>query len=235
MGWNLGHLLGNVAAIICCGPCVLLMCWCSRGKGYCGTKPWWEREEYSQRFKPQPLPTKRQRRLTMPLPSSKSIFPKTRQRNASQTGSLFFTKLPLEIRRLIYQEFLDGETLHIHVSEPTKTMSHTNCTRDKSSSSPEQGSELCWGCHKSLDTRCLTSPLKSCWKMLVSSLRINEILKHCRVNLLAGMWRWSICCTQKALSTSKICTSFSVLFRQYSVSANQQFDQSISASISNMT
>jgi hypothetical protein len=72
---------------------------------------------------PVPLPRRRKRALTNPLPPLESIqsmsysIRRSRQRTDDQATSSFLTKLPLEIRQIIYEEVLadggDGSVVHI--------------------------------------------------------------------------------------------------------------------------
>ena len=66
-------------------------------------------------------PRQRKRALTNPLPDPEwkriiSYIRRSRQKNEPQAQSIFFSKLPLELRELIYEEVLagrDGRLLHI--------------------------------------------------------------------------------------------------------------------------
>jgi hypothetical protein len=72
---------------------------------------------------PVPLPRNRKRALTNPLPALESInsmsysIRRSRQRTDDQAMSSFLTKLPFEIRQIIYEEVLadggDGSVVHI--------------------------------------------------------------------------------------------------------------------------
>ena len=75
---------------------------------------------------PEPLPARRKRALTLPLPDCASS--KNPQETSLQEDSLFFTKLPLEIRRKIYGYILtdDQKVLQIYRKEDRR-LSHFIC------------------------------------------------------------------------------------------------------------
>ena len=65
---------------------------------------------------PKPLPARRKRALTLPLPDcSKSDSKKNPQTTNQQEDSLLFSRFPLEIRRMIYAEVLTGDQYVIHI------------------------------------------------------------------------------------------------------------------------
>jgi hypothetical protein len=80
-----------------------------------------EQEERRQRFLPCPLPQPRPRALTLPLANvARLAIPSNTEENSevfrqaqAQTLSLFLTKLPLEVRLLVYNNVLCWDTLHI--------------------------------------------------------------------------------------------------------------------------
>lgn len=61
---------------------------------------------------PPPLPL-RDRALSLPLPAPKFNVPTTVQKTHSQIQAILFRQMPIEVRRLIYEEVLGGEVLHI--------------------------------------------------------------------------------------------------------------------------
>ena len=93
--------------------------------GYCGTnrpnpREDRRREAESKRLasnRPRELPLRRPRRLTLPLDPRRPGLPSIgqwKQRKQSQRQSLFST-LPIEIRRLIYQEIIVGDTPNFRI------------------------------------------------------------------------------------------------------------------------
>lgn len=70
--------------------------------------------------RPDALASVRQHSLTLPFPKIQSAVSRGALETHDQGGSLFFFKLPFDIRRLIYQEVLapdDGSELHVASSE----------------------------------------------------------------------------------------------------------------------
>lgn len=83
---------------------------------------------------PQTLPKVRKRSLTNPLPQVDSIrsisqsIRRSGQRTDSQITSLFLTKVPFEIRQLIYEEALeDGDGRLVHILQENGTIGHWRC------------------------------------------------------------------------------------------------------------
>jgi hypothetical protein len=99
------RMIGNTCAFackslfwVCCSPCLLCVICCIKPRGEYGTGP--------DRTPKPPRPTTplpRSRALTLPL-IEKSYGQTTRD----QSQSAFMSKLPLEIRRIIYCEILGG-------------------------------------------------------------------------------------------------------------------------------
>lgn len=87
-----------------CAPCLCCALLClprrhHRGR-HCGHQP--------PRPRPRPqFPTPRPRALSLPLIEAQHY-----QQTKSQPQSDFFTKLPLELRRMIYAEALGGTSIH---------------------------------------------------------------------------------------------------------------------------
>lgn len=110
----MGEVFGKVGSVvckgffwICCGSCVLC--------AICCTKP--RRESCIIRTKPyEPprpkTPAPRLRSLTLPL-----IERDGHQKTLDQLRSTLVTKLPLEIRRMIYSEMLGGATIKLRTSD----------------------------------------------------------------------------------------------------------------------
>lgn len=77
---------------------------------------------------PTPLPSERPRRLSGPFPSTSPLLRRKGQTMKTQFKSLLFTKLPLELRRQIYELALgDGPPIHI-VRWSTHRFSHYRCS-----------------------------------------------------------------------------------------------------------
>jgi hypothetical protein len=92
----------------CCGPCFLcaLCLQPRRRRGRCT-------HHCNDLDPPRPVtPRPRSRALTLPL-----IEPEKNQVTSDQRQSAFMTKLPLEIRRLIYSEMLGGASIHLSTSD----------------------------------------------------------------------------------------------------------------------
>lgn len=84
--------------------------------------PWKRRPRHrpDESERPDALAPVRQRSLTLPLPETQSSLSREVPKIYIQEKSLFFSKLPFDIRRLIYQEVLapsDGSELHVASSE----------------------------------------------------------------------------------------------------------------------
>lgn len=77
----------------------------------------------------EPLPSPRPRRLTLPLRPWRMGDISIRQKTQGQAQSMLFSKLPVEIRMLIYDLALsgDGRTIHI-VRRRRDHLSHVRCT-----------------------------------------------------------------------------------------------------------
>ena len=73
---------------------------------------------------PAPLPS-RERTLSWPLPATKFNVLTTAKATHPQLQSILLGQVPLEIRRLIYEEVLGGEVLHI-LQKPKK-LGHYVC------------------------------------------------------------------------------------------------------------
>lgn len=92
---------------VCCGPCVLCaICLIKPRRGGCLI-----RQVPCDPLRPT-TPEPRLRRLTLPL-----IERQDDQKTFDQFQSLFFTKLPLEIRRMIYIETIGGATINLRTSD----------------------------------------------------------------------------------------------------------------------
>lgn len=83
---------------------------------------------------PIPLPTRRKRALTNPLPPLETIrsmsysIRRSRQRTDAQAGSLLLTKLPLELRQIIWEMVLvEGNRRLIHIMRKHGKLGHWRC------------------------------------------------------------------------------------------------------------
>jgi hypothetical protein len=105
----------------CCGPCFLCAL-CFRPRQYRGSCV----HLCDDLHPPRPVrPPPRSRALTLPL-----IEPEKNQITSDQRQSTFMTKLPLEIRRMVYSEMLGGANIHLETSagKPrARCCSHSNC------------------------------------------------------------------------------------------------------------
>ena len=82
-------------------------------------------QERRRKYAPPPLPSTRQRALSLPLPTPIYNVPTTVQRTHPQAQAPLFSQFPLEIRRLIYEDVLGGKVLHILPEE--KKLWHYVC------------------------------------------------------------------------------------------------------------
>ena len=123
-GKRAGKALGKAASItckglfwLCCGPCVLCaICFIKprRGGGVVRTQPY---------EPPRPTtPPPRLRPLTLPL-----IEKDGDQKTFDQSQSTFITKLPLEIRRMIYTEMLGGVTIKLRTTDGKPVAQRYRC------------------------------------------------------------------------------------------------------------
>ncbi len=93
---------------------------------------YWQWGQFEKRRKDIPPLPRRKRALTLPLPlpSSPACLRrkgKEEQRTEDQLQSLFLTRLPLEIRELIYKYTLANST-HIHIfRQVDRRLGHCNC------------------------------------------------------------------------------------------------------------
>jgi hypothetical protein len=109
--------------------------WTSTFRGKPGIQEFARRARGDSPFDaPIPLPSIRKRALTIPLPlinSSHSIsynIRRSRQRTDNQTISLFLTKLPFDIRLIIYEEVLaGGDRRLVHILKKHRRLGHWRC------------------------------------------------------------------------------------------------------------
>lgn len=94
-----------------------------------------------KKITPKPLPLQRKRALTLPLPSPPTTtFWKIKQRTDAQQDSSLLSKLPLEIRQLVYQEVIFGEAQGkvFHVYTRWRKLNSWQCTQ------PSKGQPCVW-------------------------------------------------------------------------------------------
>ena len=113
--------MGTFACIwLCCGPCVLC--------ALCFIKAKPRRRGCVVHSQPPPRPTTpppRLRPLTMPL-----IDMQDNQKTIDQSQSPFISRLPLEIRRMIYFEMLGGVTVKLRTAGGRPVAQRLRCASD---------------------------------------------------------------------------------------------------------
>ncbi|KAK3178546.1 hypothetical protein OEA41_000683 [Lepraria neglecta] len=136
----------------------------------CGTSRQNERERAEQRAReevhrknaPRPLPETRKRALTAPLPLTEEVScsgeisnPKNwlskvqskvdgMQRTFDQSKSSLFSKLPPEVRRLIYTEVFVGNLPIVHIVRKYRRLGHLHCI-NKCTTRLIRLEDSCWG------------------------------------------------------------------------------------------
>ena len=91
-----------------------------------------------QPYAPPPLPAKRKRTLTLPLPpSNPSSRSQRRQWTSEQAHCPFFQILPYDIRRIVYEHILANETFHI--IRLRRKLRLVGCAKEQRSDT------TCWG------------------------------------------------------------------------------------------
>ncbi len=109
---------------ILCSPCICIgLCLRSRRPQNLSEKP----EVFLERRRknaPPPLPA-RERSLTLPLPAPKFNVPTTVQKTHPQVQAALLSQIPLEVRRMIYEEVLGGEV--IQILRKQKKLAHYVC------------------------------------------------------------------------------------------------------------
>ncbi|KAI9800270.1 MAG: hypothetical protein M1833_003384 [Piccolia ochrophora] len=92
---------------------------------------------------PPPLPSRRKRALTPPLPPQSRIaaLVRTHQKTIHQSHSPFFSELPHDVRRLIYQEVLVPGSNLVHIVKLHKKLGHVRCRWRGKGTGPHD----CWG------------------------------------------------------------------------------------------
>ena len=89
------------------------------------------RSDYRKHGPPLPLPVQRKRALTLPIPpetETKDLFGRPRQKTYDQSQSALFSKLPAEVRTMIYKEVLCGPVPVIHiVTKRKRKLGHVRC------------------------------------------------------------------------------------------------------------
>jgi hypothetical protein len=112
-GKETGRCLQKVAWNTCkcvlyavCAPCLCCALLCLPRRGSC------VRRGRDKAYVRPDFPTPRRRALSLPLIEAQSD-----QRTVDQPRSDFMTKLPLELRRMIYAETLGGITIHLMTND----------------------------------------------------------------------------------------------------------------------
>lgn len=100
--------------------------------------------------RPEPLPAVRERTLTLPLPPNNTDWVRNsrQQRTCDQQQSAFFTRLPQEIRYMIYQEVLapSGHP-ELHIASADQRLLSRRCVNEDPIVPGLEHS--CWGrCYK---------------------------------------------------------------------------------------
>lgn len=105
---------------------------------------------YKWKHAPDELPTRRQRALTIPLrhPTTLSWFPRVKQESLQQTESYLGSKLPIEIRRRIFELVVCGDSKVLHIFRDEKKMKSWRCSK------PINGQPCSWTHPCSLALRC---------------------------------------------------------------------------------
>ena len=110
-------------------PLYYLCCCCF----CCGLRPFSKVGRWFGRYRgspPTPLPARRQRTLTLPLPPKTLNVFSTVQKTRDQHQSSLFIKLPLEIRMRIYEKALNGDGFPLHLfRQVPQCISHVRCDR----------------------------------------------------------------------------------------------------------
>ena len=96
------------------------------------TKNYIKRRNYDRKHGPPlPLPVQRKRALTLPIPpdaDNKNLFGRPRQKTYDQSQSALFSKLPGEVRTMIYKEVLCGPVPIVHiVTKRKRKLGHVRC------------------------------------------------------------------------------------------------------------
>lgn len=100
------------------GPC---------GTGTMRARSIWRTGKLLKKEAPRPLPPKRKRALTLPL-SRRAIIGLTRQGTIAQVDAIFFQRLPLEIREMIYSCALTSSTHVLHIfRRADRRLGHYRC------------------------------------------------------------------------------------------------------------
>ena len=103
------------------GPC---------GTGNRSARREWRIGKSMKKEAPRPLPSKRKRALTLPL-SRRAIIGFTRQGTNAQIEAIFFQRLPLEIREIIYLYALTSSTHVLHIfRRADRRLGHYRCKLD---------------------------------------------------------------------------------------------------------
>ena len=119
-----------------------------------------ENKKWASRL-PRPLPARRKRRLTLPLLEESSLRcplilgMKKKQRTDSQSQSPFFSRFPIELRQMIYREFvLDGSSKPHFRMLRKKSQPRLGCLRHRSHDPDMIFDPSWWGAVGSHGVRC---------------------------------------------------------------------------------
>lgn len=100
------------------------------------TKNYIQSRNYDRKHGPPfPLPVQRKRALTLPISpdaDSKDLFGRPKQKTYDQSQSALFSKLPAEVRTMIYKEVLCGPVPIVHiVTKRKRKLAHVRCLGSK--------------------------------------------------------------------------------------------------------
>lgn len=121
-------LLYPLYFLCCCCCCCWKLCSSHRHHGCVIRNPGWF--DIHLKSTPTPLPTRRLRTLTLPLPPRSLDVFSTVSKTRDQDQSLLFARLPLEIRMQIYKIALSGDGFPIHlIRRVPDFISHVRCDK----------------------------------------------------------------------------------------------------------
>ena len=125
-----GSEVVEVIAIVVFLPFVFV--WEVVAYGGSKTKKYIKRRNYDRKHGPPiPLPVQRKRALTLPIPpdaDNKNLLGRQKQKTYDQSQSTLFSKLPGEVRTMIYREVLCGPVPIVHiVTKRNRKLGHIRC------------------------------------------------------------------------------------------------------------
>ena len=152
------HFTGKPMAAVC-------------GTGHRAAMMRWDLKKALKKEAPDPLPAKRKRALTIPDVSPKGSVWKRRKPTSGQLQSIFFERLPLEIRDMIYAFTLaSADSVHIY-RRADRRLGHCICQQDcKKCLQPLRSDQtITWACdvrqNPDRDRDDLLSLLMTCRRM----------------------------------------------------------------------